>query len=121
MLMKSRSIRAGVNQTQPEAQYQDEFYRCAHRISRGAILHSEFGTGTGRVDFHVFSRQWGIELIRDGDRLAQHFERFDAQGAYGANLVLKDWIILDFRTTTPRVAHPRKLAFLHCVILSHSS
>ncbi|KAL5512666.1 hypothetical protein ACEPAG_2932 [Sanghuangporus baumii] len=115
MLPGVRTIRAGVTQKQPEAQYQDEFYRCAHEFSRGSLLHSEFGTPDGPIDFHVDSKRWGIEIVRDGDRLAQHSERFEASGAYGRDLLLDDYIILDFRATMPRTSHPSLKNLYHLV------
>jgi len=54
-----------------EAQYQDEFYRCCHTHSNGSLVtFPEFGTAKGRVDFYIPAKQWGVELLRDGDQLA---------------------------------------------------
>ncbi|KAJ6559176.1 hypothetical protein DFH09DRAFT_1083777 [Mycena vulgaris] len=46
-------------------------------------------TPAGRIDFLVYRREindkersWGIELLRDGDRLQEHAYRFDPTGAY---------------------------------------
>ena len=46
---------------------------------------------------------WGIELLRDGNRLKQHFARFRPGGPGGPyrNLATTDYIVLDFRTSAP--------------------
>ena len=94
-------------QRPPEAQYQDEFYRSCYKISNGSLKTSpEFGTAEGRIDFYIPSKNWGVEILRDGDRLKGHNNRFLPSGSYGANLVISDYIILDCRTTWPRDQHP---------------
>ena len=40
----------------------------------------EYGTGEGRVDFYILAKEWGVELLRDGDRLAEHSGRFSQPG-----------------------------------------
>jgi hypothetical protein len=60
----------------------------------------------GRIDFYIPSKKWGIKILREGDRLENHSSRFRGQGAY-VNMQFDDYInMLDFRTTTPQVAHP---------------
>jgi len=106
LLSAERRIGPGCIQRPPEAQYQDEFYRCCHAISDGSLMtFPEFGTGKGRVDFYIPSRQWGVELLRDGDRLNQHCGRFSDSGSYGTILALEDYIVLDCRKTVPRYPH----------------
>jgi len=93
-------------QRPPEAQYQDEFYRCCHEYSNGSLISfPEFGNASGKVDFYIPCNQWGVGLLRDGDRLENHSSRFTGQGAY-AKMNFSDHIILDFRTKQPRDAHP---------------
>jgi hypothetical protein len=100
-------------QRPPDAQYQDEFYRCSHVISRGSTMtFSEFGTTSGRVDFYVPGKKWGVELLREGQLLAQHCSRFSKSGAYGRHLDISDYIVLDFRTTTPQLPHHRRCPVL---------
>jgi len=48
---------------------------------------------------------WGVELLRDGDRLAEYCNRFLEKGSYYqwiANSQIKDWIILDCRHSIPQ-------------------
>ena len=111
MLSTTRRVSsAGHVQRPPEAQYQDEFYRCCHTHSNGSLItFPEFGTAKGRVDFYIPAKQWGVELLRDGNQLEKHSGRFSSQtGSYGTTLSLTDCIILDFRTTQPGVHHPRR-------------
>jgi len=113
-LSTERRIGPGCVQRPPEAQYQDEFYRCCHSFSNGSLLtFPEFGTKRGRVDFYIPSKQWGVELLRNGDRLAQHSGRFSQTGSYGTSLIVSDYIILDCRTTYPMKSHPRKIFIIN--------
>lgn len=91
----------------PEASFQDEFYR-----SFGAVAQSRIGissdwthNGDGRVDFRILGSNWGVELLRDGDRIRDHCNRFQPAGAYYPWIQqgkLKDWLVLDCRHTYPR-------------------
>jgi hypothetical protein len=93
-------------QRPPEAQYQDEFYRCCHTYSNGSLISfPEFGDPSGRIDFYIPCNQWGVELLRNGNRLESHSSRFTGQGAY-AKMNFKDYILLDFRTDQPHKRHP---------------
>lgn len=122
MLSTTRRINdAGHVQRLPEAQYQQEFYRCCHLHSSGSLIaFPEFGTAKGRVDFYIPAKGWGVELLRDGDQLAQHSGRFSSQtGSYGTTLFLEDYIILDCRKTRPRVPHPHLQKLYHIVFQDH--
>ena len=73
----------------PEAQYQDEFYRCLFDVTRGNVcIAPEFASErgfpkvTGRIDFFIPTVKWGIEITCEGDRLMQHALGFMDRGAY---------------------------------------
>ena len=86
-LLNERKIGPDTNQEPPEAQYQREFFRCCHAISNGSLVaFPEFGTKDGRADFYIPSKRWGVELLRNGDQLAQHWGRFSSAGSYTTNL-----------------------------------
>jgi hypothetical protein len=107
LLSTERRIGPGCIQRPPEAQYQDEFYRSCHTYSKGQLItFPEYGTTKGWVDFYIPSKEWGVGLVCDGDRLEEHSGRFSQSGSYGANLQLSDHIILDFRKTRPKRPHP---------------
>jgi len=98
-------------QSTPEAQFQDEFYSASSRHSKGSVSFPEFGTKNGRIDFFIRSKKWGVELLRDGNRLSQHARRF-TEGEYGEwikNGWMSDYIIIDFRTRSPRIVHRGKI------------
>ena len=115
LLSTERRIGPGFVQRPPEAQFQDEFYRCCHSYSKGSVLtFPEFGTKTGRVDFYIATKNWGVELLRDGDRLEQHSARFSPTGKYGATLCLSDYIVLDCRVDNPKLPHPRRPSLFPC-------
>ncbi|KAJ5899609.1 hypothetical protein N7495_004353 [Penicillium taxi] len=89
-----------------EAAFQDEFYRASHQVLGYAMnVTSEWSSGgRGRIDFRFAQVQWGVELLCNGDRLNEHCDRFSPGGTYWpwiANGSLKDWLIIDCRTTPP--------------------
>jgi hypothetical protein len=104
-----------------EAQYQNEFYHCSHVYPNGSLLSfPEFRTATGRIDFHVQSKNWGVELLCDGNQLEEHSGRFAQSGAYGGTLVIDDYVILDCCVKTPVKPHIRKyLCFSHIMSFSY--
>jgi hypothetical protein len=105
-LCKERKVGPGAIQKSPEAQFQDEFYRCSHLVSRGAIItFPEFGI-RGWVDFYIPSRKWGVELLRDGYDLVGHRGRFTGSGLY-TELDIDEYVVLDFRARRVRDSHSR--------------
>jgi len=104
-------------QSIPEAQFQDEFYSASSKHAHGSVSFPEFGTKDGRIDFFIRSKKWGIELLRDGNRLGQHVRRF-TEGEYGKWIErewISDYIIIDFRTRYPRSVHRGKLLVDVCI------
>ena len=108
-LLLSREGRLGASaQVRPtEAQFQDEWYRAFNSLlGHGFAVSSEWSQSEdGRIDFRILGPKWGIELLRDGDRLTEHCNRFLGKGAYHqwiADGSMKDWIILDCRHSCPR-------------------
>lgn len=101
------------NHRPPEAQYQDECYRCVHILTHGNVrISPEYaaaaGSRPGRIDFFIPSMKWGIEVTRDGSKLEEHNARFADNGAYGQWLKtsdMKDYVLLDFRGTMPTRSH----------------
>ncbi len=106
-------------QSIPEAQFQDEFYSASSKHANGSVSFPEFGTKSGRIDFFIRSKKWGVELLRDGNRLYQHARRF-TKGEYGKWIEkgwMSDYIIIDFRTQHPRIGHHRgKLLVDVCIV-----
>jgi hypothetical protein len=92
----------GFTHRPPETQYQDEFYRCWFECSRGLLPPpiSEISGDYGQVDFFVPTMHWGIELLREGSKIAERCGRFGPGGKY-EDFNVNDFIILDFRTTQP--------------------
>ena len=88
-------------QSIPEAKFQKDFYAACCEYDKSLVSFPEFGTKDGRIDFFIHCKKWGIELLRNGDRLAPHVRRF-TQGEYGEWLksgYMEDYITLDFRST----------------------
>ena len=91
----------------PEAQFQDEWYRAFNSLlGHGFAISSKWSQfGNGRIDFRIVGPKWGVEILRDGDRLTEHCNRFLDKGAYHQWIVdgsMKDWIILDCRHSRPQ-------------------
>jgi hypothetical protein len=115
LLSAERRIGPGCVQRPPEAQYQDEFYRCCHKCSNGSLkTFPEFGSANGRADFYIPAKEWGVELYRNGDRLTEHSGRFSS-GAYQGDLSLDRYIILDCRDTRPK----RPRGYVHLFFVGH--
>jgi hypothetical protein len=71
----------------------------------------ECGTPKGRIDFFIRSKKWGVELLRNGSRLRNHHDRFTT-GEYGTWLregTMKDYIMIDFRSTKPKQASGKQI------------
>lgn len=106
-----------------EDQYQKEFYRSFYTLVDGNVVISpeyvvKTGKGGGTIDFLLPSEKWGIELLRNRNKVVEHMERFTASGAYHAMIdsdVMKHYIVLDFSTSMPQKSRPG-MPF----ILSHS-
>jgi len=89
-----------------EARFQDEFYRCCHEYANGSLISfPEFGYANGKVDLYIPCREWGVELLRDGNNLENYSSRFTGQGAY-AKMKFTDYITLYFSTEQPQKKHP---------------
>jgi hypothetical protein len=103
-----------------EARYHFEFYCGAFEVTEGGVqvcpeFLSAAGELSGRINLFIPGKKWGIELMREGNRLAEHDLRFGPFSAYGVWLDLKDmedYIILDCRTSMPNEGNPRKVTFL---------
>jgi hypothetical protein len=94
--------------------YQDEFYRALHQVLGFMTrVSSEWsGGGRGIIDFRITDVGWGIELVREGDMLSEHWQRFMDNGRYAPWITsgwMTDWLIIDFRTSQP----PHMVNFQH--------
>ncbi|CAG8582870.1 11099_t:CDS:2, partial [Racocetra fulgida] len=86
-----------------ERVWQMEFYRASLQVLPDDIYPSvdvgKVFRSKGYVDFYINdNRNWAIELLRDGEKLDQHKERFQKVGIYGPILKhTKQWAIIDVR------------------------
>lgn len=67
--------------TASEGWYDKEIYWASDNVSQGAVLwSSEFGNGGVKhgssLDFYLAAKKWGLEFIREGDRLQARDTRF---------------------------------------------
>ena len=83
----------------PEAAYQDEMY-CAlnYELQNLPILSEYSHTKDGRIDFFIFQKKWGIEVLQGGSmsQIAEHAARFASGGRYREWNIFEDYIILNF-------------------------
>ena len=83
----------------PEAAFQDEMYCCLnHELQNLPILSEYSPSNDGRVDFYVYEKKWGIELLQCGNKteVSEHIGRFTTGGRYHKWDVFEDYIILNF-------------------------
>ena len=69
------------------------------------------GVKGGTIDFLLRQRKWGVELLRDRDRLVQHMKRFEASGQYFSMIEsgdMEQYIVLDFTIVQPTKCRPSK-------------
>ncbi|KAF8540070.1 hypothetical protein BDD12DRAFT_835165 [Trichophaea hybrida] len=99
-----RKINHAPGATRPEAQYVYELYRCLYHITGGkSIVHSEYSYAVaGRIDLFLRNRRWGIEALKDGDRMSEHIHRCGPRGVYGSWGVVSEYILLNFCTAPPK-------------------
>ncbi|KAA8895773.1 hypothetical protein FN846DRAFT_817875 [Sphaerosporella brunnea] len=111
----SHGLASGGLQRPVEAQFADEFYRCAFELlgSRSYLTSEWSGAGSrGCLDFFVRGAGWGIELLIEGRKLNEHVERFEQGGSYDrwlASRTVNDYVIIDFRTSAPEPKGHTKL------------
>ncbi|RIB30187.1 hypothetical protein C2G38_2136492 [Gigaspora rosea] len=90
-----------------ERSWQMEWYHSATSVvPMNTLISADVGPvfgSAGFLDFYVNGEFcWGIELIREGDRLKEHAELFEKDGEY-TEIPLKKWAIIDFRHHTRQV------------------
>lgn len=114
LAMPPRSRAVEGNVLPLEDQYQKEFYRCLFPILDGHfVLSPEFvvkaGPKGGTIDFLIAEKKWGLELLRERDRLVEHMRRFEQHGQYYSMLKsgeMEQYIVLDFTNTAPKKSRP---------------
>ncbi|KAB8228966.1 uncharacterized protein BDW43DRAFT_322502 [Aspergillus alliaceus] len=124
-----RSMAVGGNLSPLEDQYQKEFYRCLFPILDGHLIMSpEFiiktGPKGGTIDFLIAGKKkWGLELLREHDRVVEHMRRFETGGQYYSMIQsgeMEQYIVLDFTNTAPKKPHPEYKGKLYHVVFSEN-
>ncbi|KAL9620592.1 MAG: hypothetical protein Q9160_004846 [Pyrenula sp. 1 TL-2023] len=83
----------------PEATYQDELYCCLNYELRSLPILSEYSPSKdGRIDFYIFDKKWGIEVLQPRSKadITEHIRRFQTGGKYQRWNILDDYVILNF-------------------------
>ena len=93
------SLARGRNGLLYDRVYQDEFYRSCFLIAP-AQCHPDVGPiygSRGYLDFYIDSEiQLGFELLRNGNKLFGHFDRFNPSNGIYKAIPLRDYSVLDF-------------------------
>lgn len=102
--MKNTLGKSALNDIPLETVWKMEFFKSVHRSTPESIVTSAdvgaiFGSN-GFIDFTVYAKDksflWGIELLREGNRIDEHIQRFSSDGRY-SSLDLSDFCLIDFR------------------------
>jgi len=102
-----------------EKHYHFEFWRVlTSTLPKDFSVQPEFRVDTptntyGWIDIRIQlrNRTWLIELLRDGDRVAEHVQRFEEGGRY-ACMPSSAIAIIDFRQRSARIKRPE---LMYCV------
>ncbi|KAL4744277.1 hypothetical protein BDW72DRAFT_212891 [Aspergillus terricola var. indicus] len=111
-----------------EDQYQKEFHRCLFPLLDGHVIMSpeyviKAGTNGGIIDFLVAQKKWGLELLRDRDRISQHMARFEPGGQYFTMIQsgkMEQYVVLDFTDKFPQKSRPEFRGYLYHVVFSEN-
>lgn len=93
----------------PEDQYGKEFYRCIDDVLKGRMVVSpefavSYGAQSGSLDFFIPDMTWGIELLRENDRISEHLTQFASGGQYYPLVRehnMDQWIVLNCTSKRP--------------------
>ncbi|PYI25965.1 hypothetical protein BP00DRAFT_461387 [Aspergillus indologenus CBS 114.80] len=107
-------------------QCQKEFYRCLFPllIENHITIAPEYLIPTGirsGIDFLVPQRKWGVDLLRHGDRIKQHMQRFKNKGQSLQEEPIQEYIVLNFTRTQPRKSYPEYRGHLYHIIFADDS
>ena len=98
-VLQARSTDSRSKRDIPEAALQDEMYCCLSRELRNLPILCEYShTRDGRINFYIFDKKWGIEILhcRSKRNVTEHIARFRANGKYRVWNILEDYIVLNF-------------------------
>lgn len=106
-LLSAARLGTGGKVIPTESCFQNEFYRILQTILgfSSKVISEWSDDGGSRIDFMLEEPGWGIELLREGDRLGEHCQRFVGNGRYTPlihNGSIRDWLIIDCRKSQPR-------------------
>ncbi|PYI27682.1 hypothetical protein BP00DRAFT_352884 [Aspergillus indologenus CBS 114.80] len=111
-----------------EDQYQKEFYRCLfpllleYQIKMAPEYLIKTGVRSGRIDFLIEQKKWGLELLRNSDRIRQHMQRFEEDGPYFTMIkkrLIEDYVVLNFTRNVPQKAYPEYRGHLYHVVFTN--
>ncbi|PYI23954.1 hypothetical protein BO99DRAFT_418681 [Aspergillus violaceofuscus CBS 115571] len=111
-----------------EDQYQKEFYRCLfpllleYQIKMAPEYLIKTGVRSGRIDFLIEQKKWGLELLRNSDRIRQYMQRFEEDGQYFTMIkkrLIEDYVVLNFTRNAPQKGYPEYRGHLYHVVFTN--
>ncbi|CAB5379351.1 unnamed protein product [Rhizophagus irregularis] len=98
-----KMLRVGSEERILEQTWQKEFYRIGTQVlGRDYFLSYEVGSVfgcEGKIDFYVEEFEWAIELLRDGEDMKKHKDRFESEEKYEKIVkIAKSIAIIDIRS-----------------------
>ena len=86
-----------------------------HKSFPELSLSVDVGAVFGSIDFYVDdTRDWAIELLRDGNDVEEHCRRFEADHVYGPIVeIAKEYAIIDIRQSQKELPRFPKREFIH--------
>ncbi|KAJ8065305.1 hypothetical protein OCU04_005998 [Sclerotinia nivalis] len=99
-LLKAQSMKPYIDwRSISETAIQNEIYCCLNHELHNIEIISEYSYLTNeRVDFYIFSKKWGIEILQSGEKGAinEYISQFRVEGKYHGWGIMDDFIILNF-------------------------
>ncbi|RAH87262.1 hypothetical protein BO86DRAFT_423776 [Aspergillus japonicus CBS 114.51] len=111
-----------------EDQYQKEFYRCLfpllleYQIKMAPEYLIKTGVRSGRIDFLIEQKKWGLELLRNSDRIRQYMQRFEEDGQYFTMIkkrLIEDYVVLNSTRNAPQKGYPEYRGHLYHVVFTN--
>lgn len=89
-----------------ERQWQFLLYApLVHLLKSTSIISIDVGHSfgdNGFLDFYINSElRWGLEILREGRLLPEHYDRLNGANGRYRHIPLRDWLVVDFRSRRP--------------------
>ena len=105
----------------PEAAFGSEMYACMQKEIEGLPIFPEYAYDkSGRMDFYIPDKEWGLELLQQGNlaQIEEHAKRLLLGGKYHNWNITKDHITIHFCSKAKDLTESGKsIAILSAVLV----